>query len=100
MFVSLIMYRIVCLKEPPILLSLAKPCKTDRPANGPRKKLDPIAVRDGGSFMGRMERSTCHLKVGMEFHMGNSMMILRRKKENNEVLGVFQVNNTVETRIT
>ena len=59
-----------------------------------------LKYRDGGSCLERLEHSKRHLKVGMEFHMGNSIIILRGKKENNEVLVVSQVNNTVETRIT
>ena len=43
---------------------------------------------------------TRHLKVCMEFHMKNSMIILRKKKENNEVLVVSQVNKTIERRVT
>ena len=43
-FASLIMYRIVRLKEPPILLPLFKSYNPDRPVRGPRKDLDPTTV--------------------------------------------------------
>ena len=43
-FASLVMYRIVRLKEPPILLSVFKSYKPYRPVRGPRKDLEPIKV--------------------------------------------------------
>ena len=43
-FSSLIMYRIIRLKEPPLLTSFFKAYKTDRPVRDPRKDLEPIAV--------------------------------------------------------
>ena len=39
-FASLIMYRVVRLKEPPFLLPLFNSFTTDRPTRGPRKDLD------------------------------------------------------------
>ena len=48
-FASLIMYRIVCLKEPPLLLPFFKRYTTARPVRGPHKDLDPTtATKDWG----------------------------------------------------
>ena len=38
-FASLVMYRLVRMKEPRILLPLFTPYKTDKPSRGPRKDL-------------------------------------------------------------
>ena len=43
-FASLIMYRIIRLKEPPLLTSFFRSYKPDRPVRGPRKDLEPISV--------------------------------------------------------
>ena len=48
-FASLIMYRIVRMKEPPLLSSLFNPFTTDRPTRSPRKDLDiPLSLIDWG----------------------------------------------------
>ena len=39
-FTALIMYRIVRMREPPLLLSLFKPYHSDKPTRGPRKDLE------------------------------------------------------------
>ena len=39
-FAALIMYRIVCMKQPPFLLPLFIPYKNDRPFREPRKDLE------------------------------------------------------------
>ena len=43
-FASLVMYRLVRMKEPPFLLPLFKPYKSDKPTRGPRIDLDPTTV--------------------------------------------------------
>ena len=43
-FASLMMYRLVHMKEPPFLLPLFKKYKSDKPTRGPRKDLDPETV--------------------------------------------------------
>ena len=43
-FASLIMYRLIRMKEPPFLLPLFNPYQTSRPNRGPRKDLDIPAV--------------------------------------------------------
>ncbi|WP_205155510.1 hypothetical protein, partial [Faecalicatena contorta] len=39
-FASLVMYRLVRMKEPPFLLSLFEPYNPDKPQRGPRKDLE------------------------------------------------------------
>ena len=48
-FAMLIMYRIIRMKEPPLLLSFFKPYLSDKPQRGPRKDLAiPIVSTDSG----------------------------------------------------
>ena len=50
-FASLVMYRLVCMREPPLLRTLFKPFKTDKPARGPRKDLKiPLVPTDWGLY--------------------------------------------------
>ena len=49
-FESLLMYRLVRMNEPPFLLSLFKPYKSDKPIRGPRIDLDPITENADWGF--------------------------------------------------
>ena len=55
-----------------------------------RKKLGTTTkkkrLQDNKSCLERMELSTRYLKIGMEFHVGNAMIILREKQKSQRII--------------
>ena len=50
-FAMLLIYRVVRMKEPPLLLPLFKPYRTDKPKRGPRQDLSIPSVSTNSGFL-------------------------------------------------